>query len=361
MSAIRILGGPRARKHVAAHGLQATDLRAIAAAAGGPKGLALIPFDRWLFGEFFASSVRNSPLLLAGASIGAWRMAAASQSSPLPALDRLLEAYLELQRYRALPERDEISATCRQIVREVIGGNAVAFLQLQSPSMDLQVITARERSGRSLHSPRKSFGLAALSNVFGRPRLAKHLQRVLFTKEEAGRAFDTLTDDRFESLYIPLEASNLEDALLASGSIPLIANPVCNIQGAPAGCYWDGGLIDYHLYWRWSTLDGLVLFPHFAPQLTAGWLDKYLPWRRHGIGPTGKGWLDNVLLVVPSAELLDRLPNRKLPDRMDFHRYGVDHDRRLRDWRQAIGECARIAEDFAQFVAHPDPHSIEAI
>ncbi len=69
MSAIRILGGPRARKHVAAHGLQASDLRAIAAAAGGPKGLALIPFDRWLFGEFLTSSVRSSPLLLAGVNL----------------------------------------------------------------------------------------------------------------------------------------------------------------------------------------------------------------------------------------------------------------------------------------------------
>ena len=361
MSSIRILGGPRARKHVAEHGLRASDLRAIAAAAGGPKGLALIPFDRWLFGEFLANSVRHSPLLLAGASIGAWRMAAASQSSPLVALDRLLRAYLELQRYRALPERDEISATCRQIVREVIGGKAASFLQAQAPGLDLQVITAREPSGRSLHSPRKSFGLAALSNVLGRNHLADHLQRVLFTHGNADRTSHALTDDRFESLRIALGPSNLEDALLASGSIPLIANPVCDIPGAPSGCYWDGGLIDYHLYWRWSALDGLVLFPHFAPQLTAGWLDKYLPWRRHGIGSAGKGWLDNVLLVVPSPELLGRLPHRKLPDRIDFHRYGVDHDRRLRDWRLAIGECARIADDFAAFVAHPDPNLIEAL
>jgi hypothetical protein len=361
VTSVRILGGPRARAHVAEHGLRPSDLRAIAAAAGGPKGLGLIPFDRWLFGEFLANSTHASPILLAGASIGAWRMAAASQRDPAQALDRLLQAYLELQRYRELPERDEISVTCRAIVRDLTGADAQAFLAGRAPGRVLQVVTARERSGKSLHSPRTSFGLAALSNALGRDHLAGHLQRVLFSDGGQGQEFQELTADHFESLRIGLEPSNLEDALLASGSIPLVANPVCDIPGAPKGCYWDGGLIDYHLYWRWSALDGLVLYPHFAPQLTAGWLDKYLPWRQHGIGEPGNGWLDNVLLVVPSPELLARLPNRKLPDRMDFHRYGTDHDRRLRDWRYAINECARMAEDFAAFVARPDPRQIEAL
>jgi len=42
--------------------------------------------------------------------------------------------------------------------------------------------------------------------------------------------------------------------------------------------------------------------------------------------------------------LLDRLPNRKLPDREDFYRYGQDHAARIRDWERAIAECERFAD-----------------
>ena len=46
---------------------------------------------------------------------------------------------------------------------------------------------------------------------------------------------------------IPLDARNDEDALLASGTIPLVCAPVRDIAGAPPGNYWDGALVDYHL------------------------------------------------------------------------------------------------------------------
>lgn len=47
---------------------------------------------------------------------------------------------------------------------------------------------------------------------------------------------------------------------------------------------------------------------------------------------------------VPSPALLARLPNGKLPDRQDFHRYGQDHASRQRDWRRAMAECERLAQ-----------------
>ena len=42
--------GARARAQIGRDGLKPQDITCIPAAAGGPKGLALIPFDQWLFG-----------------------------------------------------------------------------------------------------------------------------------------------------------------------------------------------------------------------------------------------------------------------------------------------------------------------
>lgn len=398
---LRILAGPRAIRHIAAHGLQAADVSAVAGAAGGPKGLALIPLDRYVFGDWLPS--RPRPRALFGASIGAWRMAAAAQRDPVAALDRLEQAYLELQRYPQAPSAALVSRVCRHVVRATLGGPAQAFLEAAHPDAHLHVVTARARTHgehapaaraptahtsaahtstaptHAARTPRAHFARAAVANAVSRDRLGRHLQRVVFARscdtqseppDEPGAAPGThavphlspaVPDDRFATRAVTLHAGNLEDALLASGSIPLVADPVRGIVDAPAGDYWDGGLIDYHLYWRYARLDGLVLYPHFVPWLTAGWLDKFLPWRRHGIGGAGRGWIDNLVLLAPGPDLLQRLPNRALPDRRDFHRHGLDHDGRLRAWRHAIGECARMAEAFARFVEHPDPGRIEAL
>ena len=122
--------------------------------------------------------------------------------------------------------------------------------------------------------------------------------------------------------------------------------------------YWDGGLIDYHLHLPWHRLGGLVLIPHFTPWLTPGWLDKGLPWRKHG--PTAlRPWLDNVLLIAPSEALLSRLPGGKLPDRQDFKRYGLQHEQRIQAWRRAMQECQAMVDDLMNFVRQPDPSRLE--
>ena len=285
-------------------------------------------------------------------------MTAAAQTDPVAALDRLEHAYLEHQRYPARPSAAVVSRVCREIARELIDGDAARFARTIDPRWTLQVVTSRQRSAST--RTRLRFALAAAANATARDRLAAHLQRVVFSTD-AHAPSPALPPDGFATRLTALDASNLEDALLASGSIPLVAEPVRSIAGAAQGDYWDGGLIDYHLYWNYAALDGIVLYPHFVPHVTAGWLDKFLPWRRHGVGARGAQWLDNVVLVVPSPELLDRLPNGKLPDRNDFYRYGTDHDRRLRDWRRAIAECARMADEFAAFVEHPDRTAIAAL
>ena len=160
---------------------------------------------------------------------------------------------------------------------------------------------------------------------------------------------------------VGLDAANAEDALLASGTIPLVASPVRGIAGAPPGIYWDGALIDYHLllpYQRRRSAERIVFYPHFNDFVTPGWLDKHLPWRR---SPRTHPWLDDMLLVAPSPAFLATLPNGKLPERQDFYRYGPDHAGRIRAWETAIAECGRFAAAVLGWMERPDPTLIEPI
>ena len=166
-------------------------------------------------------------------------------------------------------------------------------------------------------------------------------------------------------MRVPLVLDNAEDALLASGTIPLLATPVRNIAGAPPGNYWDGALVDYHLLLPYSRITRedtarrrIVLYPHFNDYVTPGWLDKHLPWRR---APRAHDWLADVLLVAPSPTFLATLPNGKLPDRQDFYHYGLDHGARIRAWETAIAECRRFAEAVMRWLERPDPTLIKPI
>jgi len=357
LSSIRLLAGPRTRERIAREGLQPASIAGVAAAAGGPKGLAFLPFDAWLFGDWFAAAPPR-PRLLAGASIGAWRMVAAVHPDGPAATRRLGEAYLELQRYPPRPASRLVSAVCREIVEATIG-DAARFVAGTRPGHALAVVTARGCGAVSRAAGRPAFARAAAANLLSRRRLGAHLQRVVFGIGDA-HAGGVWPDDAFSTRHVALDAANAVDALLASGTIPLLADPVRDPGGAPPGAYWDGGLVDYHLFLEWRALDGRRLYPPFTPWLTPGWLDKSLPWRRRGPAAHAR-WLDDTLLVVPSDALLARLPGGRLPERQDFHRHGADHDGRLRDWRRAIAECEAMAEDFAAFVRRPDPARLEAI
>jgi hypothetical protein len=349
LRAFTLHAGPRAQAHLHREGLRAEHVACVPAAAGGPKGLALVPLDKWIFGEWLAQSNRVE---LMGASIGAWRMYASAQREPVRALDRLAEAYLS-QRFPHKANAQQVAAECRRFVRTVLDGTSLNTLR---PGAHLSVITARARGVLHGSNSRAAFARAAIDNAWSRPRLAAHMERVIFTAGDP--AFPGERFDAFGLTRLPFTPANLEDALLASGSIPLVCEPVRNPADAPRGDYWDGGLIDYHLLLPYRQLDGIVFYPHFVPHVTPGWLDKFLPWRAR---PRAHAWLDNVLVVAPSHSLLERLPNRKLPDRNDFYRYARDDERRMRDWRKAVGECHRFADDVAAWVQKPDLSLLQSL
>jgi hypothetical protein len=348
-SPITIRLGRRARQRIAAEGMQAADVAIVPAAAGGPKGLILHGLDCWLFGEYLKQAPRQRRLV--GASIGAWRMAASSFHDPVAAHKRLARLYAG-QRYPAKVDAAYVSRTCRALLDELLDGRAAEAIS--HPDYRLSVLTVRGAGplGRTMGvrwREMAGFIRAAFSNAVSRRRLAASMERVVFHDHRDDSAWLKQDFDAFASHFVGLSEANLRDALLASGSIPLVLEAVTGIAGAPDGAYWDGGLIDYHLHLPYQRDPGLVLYPHFTDHIVPGWLDKSMPWRR-----ARDAALDNVVLVSPSPSFLATLPHGKMPDRGDFKVYGQDHAGRTRDWNRAIGESERMAEAFARWCEKPD-------
>lgn len=350
MRALQILAGPRALAHLRERGLQAADVRVIPAAAGGPKGLALIPLDRFLFGHWLREATHT--LHLAGASIGAWRMACACLPDADAALAELAEDYVT-QSYPHEPGRMPTPATVSAVfgarLQQRLAPRAAEILS--HPQRRLHVFTSRGR--HLLHRPgrlRAALGTlgAFAANAAHRRALGGWLERVVFSDARAALPFP-LHD--YRSRQTALTPQNLASAVLASCSIPFVLNPVQDPPGAPPGTYWDGGLTDYHLHLDYAAMhDGVVLFPHFHSRVVPGWLDKPLKYRHRATAS-----LDNVVVLAPRPDWLRTLPRGKLPDRSDFKTYGEDETGRQRDWRVALAESQRLADEFAQAVATSRP------
>ena len=362
MNALSFHAGPRALAHIRAHGLQARDVAVVPAAAGGPKGLILQSLDQHLFGEWLPAAPRERALV--GSSIGAWRMAAACHADPVAAFARLGQRYTE-QRYDTLnPTPRQIDAVCKELLAGFIGGHEHEVVN--HPHHRLHLLTVRGRRAlsdpRHRHAELAGFAAASLLNLASRARLAQLLERVVVSDARGAPAWMAERFDSFTTHFSRLDAANLGSALLASGTLPLVMQPVRDLAGAPPGAYWDGGIIDYNLALPYSRLapGELVLYPHFHAHIVPGWLDKALPWRQAAKG-TNHGWLDNVLIAAPTPAFVASLPRAKLPDRKDFKYFGLDQDARIRHWNQAIGEGQRLRDAFAAFAANPDSRRIVPI
>ena len=365
MQALHIYAGPKARAALAANGLQPEHIRTIPGAAGGPKGLILGGLDRFIFGDWLTRS--QQPVDLVGASIGAWRMASACLNDPAAAFARLEHDYIH-QHYELAPGQKRVSA---EQISESFGKNLQAFYGgrvpevLHHPRYRLHIITSRGRHvlGREgrWRTPLGYAG-AFFANTIRRKALGGWLERVVFssstpTTEPCDLPFAT---HDFRTRQLALNEANFMPALQASCSIPFVLEPVTHIPGAPSGCYWDGGITDYHLHLHYTTppgrAPGLVLYPHFQKAVVPGWLDKSLTWRH---GPTGA--LDRMLVLAPNPEWVRSLPNGKLPDRTDFTRYGADLAGRMKAWNTAVAESQRLADEFAQWCERPDLAQVHAL
>ena len=350
-NALRIYAGPRARQHLRDKGLSPGDVRVVAGAAGGPKGLVLNHLDRFLFGEWLPGSTR--PVHLVGASIGAWRLAIAAMSDPAAAYARMAHDYIhqryELEPGRTMPTAHQVTREFDRELREFFGDEVRRVVS--HPMRRLHIVTSRgrhilAREGR-VRTPVGYLG-ATLSNAFSRRSLGLWLERVVFSSDGEPLPVD-LSDLRHR--VVRLTEENFRPSLLASCSIPFVLNAVHDIPGAPPGAYWDGGITDYHLHWNYPSIgaDGVVLYPHFQRNVVPGWLDKMLA-HRHRATPA----LDNVIVVAPDPQWVrEHLPNGKLPDRSDFKRYGTDLAARMKAWTRAVDESERLAQELRAWLERP--------
>jgi hypothetical protein len=350
MKALQIYAGPRARQHLQERGLTAQDVRVIPAAAGGPKGLALNPLDRYIFGHWLPRSTQ--PVHLLGASIGAWRMATACLPDADQAFAQMARDYIN-QRYDhapgKAPKAGHVSEVFGAKLAERFGGREHEVLQHQR--YRLHVFTSRgrhllRREG-FLRTPLGYLGAFA-TNAMHRGAMGAWLERVVFSDE---REAPPLHLRDYRTQLVPLSAHNLAQSILASCSIPFWLRAVHDIPGAPRGAYWDGGVTDYHLHLDYASMDeGIVLYPHFQKNIVPGWLDKVLK-RRHRTSEC----LANVVVLAPSAEWIATLPNGKLPDRTDFKAYVYDEAGREAAWSRAVAESQRLADEFATLVERDEP------
>jgi hypothetical protein len=371
MRALRLYAGPQARRHIEQHGLRPQDVRVVPAAAGGPKGLVLGPLDRFIFGDWLASS--SQPVHLVGASIGAWRMATACLNDPAQAFQRLESGYIrqhfEVQPGQKRPNAQLVSEQFSQSLQDFYGGRLQEVLQ--HPRYKLHIVTSRGRHllGREHHlrTPLGYLG-AFVTNTVHRKAMGAWLERVVFSSQGSPLPFAT---SDYRTRQVALNEANFNPALQASCSIPFMLNSVHNIPGAPPGAYWDGGITDYHLHLNYasdliaggedksrttgqsspefSARTGLVLYPHFQKAVVPGWLDKGLKWRHRATH-----FLDNMVLLAPDPQWIKTLPNGKLPDRTDFMHYGADLQARMKAWSRATAASQQLADEWQAWLVRPD-------
>ncbi|MEJ5347056.1 MAG: hypothetical protein WHS46_00015 [Desulfosoma sp.] len=325
-------------------GLRWERIQGMLGAAGGPKWLILCGLDRVLCRHWLPHA--ETPLDFLGASIGAWRFAAYCQKDPAAALDRFLEAYRS-QSYSMHPTPQEVTRVLGGVLRSFVGHEEARDIAFQKKRR-LHIVTMR---GRGLLNSRATFsvalGLAAasMSNAVDRAWLHGFFERILFAPPES-RLLRHLDKSLWAYRLVPLQPENVIPALLASGSIPLLMEPVLDIPKAPSGVYWDGGLMDYHVTVPWlQDSGGIVLYPHYMDRLVPGWFDKRLTKRR----PNAR-YLDQVLVVVPSRSFVASLPYGRIPDRKDFWIFAGQDSQRLRFWDTVMTKSRLLGEEFMELV-----------
>ncbi|WP_205833099.1 patatin-like phospholipase family protein [Azohydromonas caseinilytica] len=354
--ALRLYAGPAAREHLRRRGLSADDVRIVPAAAGGPKGLVLLPLDRFLFGHWLAQGTQ--PVHLLGASIGAWRMACACLPDADATFEQLAQDYIH-QRYEHAPGKapatSHVSAVFGAKLIERFGQRGAEVLG--HPRYRLHLFTSRGRHPllRRQCRWRTPLGYAGAfaANALSRRALGSWLERVVFHDARAPALPLHLHD--LSTRQVALSAHNLCPALLASCSIPFWLDAVHDIPGAPEGAYWDGGITDYHLHLDYASMgEGLVLYPHFQKSIIPGWLDKSLRHRHRA-----SEQLSNVVVLAPDPDWVRQtLPGGKLPDRDDFKAYAEDVERRIGIWTRAVAESRRLADELAALL---ERDTIEAL
>lgn len=343
-SPLRVLAGSTAYKHIQQYGLRADDIRVMVGASGGPKWFCLYGLDQYLLGQFFKD--RQQPLHLLGSSAGAWRFACYAQQDAVAASTRFANAYAEITFPKGADIR-LVTQISQAIIDEVLPSTQHLREVVSHPTMKLNLIVDRAKGiagSRNKLLQSSSLVLAASANLLNRRLLRHFYQRIHF--HVPGETAPFRDSAELPTQHVLLTPDNVKAAVIASGAIPLVLEPVSDIAGAGKGQYYDGGITDYHFNQPFSH-DGLVLYPHFYPELIPGWFDKGLRWRR-----ANQAYLHNVVLLCPSSQWISTLPFGKIPDRKDFT---MADPSRIRYWQTVLQRSHELADAFAhqRYVVEP--------
>ncbi|MCX7822335.1 MAG: patatin-like phospholipase family protein [Syntrophobacterales bacterium] len=342
---LRIFAGSHLMEMIRDGGFKLENVRVIVGAAGGPKGLVLYHFDRYIADLISQGKIGGNELFLIGSSIGAWRMAALSCGDPASAVYEFFDAYMN-QHYSLKPSVREISAEAIKILDAFFYGDRLKEA-LEHPKCRLGIITVRHRRiglSDERYSLKIAMALIGLGNLISRKTIGHFLYRVVFVDPRNKFPLD-FSKDFISTELVPLSEKNIRKALLASGAIPLVMESMRDIEGAPPGTYRDGGLIDYHPDLPYE-LDGdsFVLYPHYTDRIIPGWFDKYNHRRPY------PERLEKLLLICPTKALVESLPGGKIPDRNDFYTFRGRDAERISCWKRAVDAGRYMVEEFLEVI-----------
>jgi hypothetical protein len=328
--------GPSALSRIASHGFSLADVRTLVAPATGPKWLVAAGFDRALLRD--GALGRDQPVLLAGASAGAWRALALCSPEPAAAHERLFEQYVNMV-FTAQHSPEQISAAYRELLLRVLPHAHVEHA-LAHPRFRLALHAVRVKGWLRAGgvAQKAALGAAALAHALSEPSARLWLEPTLFAAQATPPEW---LDPN--AACARLAADNLHSVALASGSVPMYMTPIA-IAGSH---YLDGGLSDYHIRRRLGDPQRIALLFSHQRRIVPAWFDKYLPWRAPARAAT-----DNLLLVHPTPEFLALLPDGQVPSREDFTRFVSRPAERIHRWRSAAAASDRLGEQFLDDIAH---------
>jgi len=339
---LEIYAGKNALKIIDEQGFSPSLFTSVLGASGGPKWFTLYALDKYVFGEFFKDVTQ--PINLIGSSAGAFRMACFAQKDPVAAIDRLANNYCHTV-YSEKATAREITIKARDLLDIVMGVDGCEEV-INNPVFKAHFVVAKCDGFVSFENKALQ-GLGLLKsyvyNRIGRRHLASQYQRFVFGANGSELSFDDPAG--IPTTNTVLTHDNLKDALLASGSIPVVMEGIKDIANCPPGMYRDGGIVDYHFDININN-PGLTLYPHFSSVLKAGWFDKNLA---RQVTPEH---YNNTVLICPSAEFIESLPYQKIPDRSDFT--DLSPQQRIDYWQQVFVQSEQLAQEFESFYQRQD-------
>ena len=340
MDSLTIKVGLSAFQEIRKHGFDASKIKTILGASGGPKWLMLSKIDRVIL-EKIIPKIEN-PIHLIASSIGVWRFLCYPQRDPVAAIEEFEHEYIE-QNFSIESSKSEISNHLRLMLDLMCNDSELESI-IHHPSFRTHILTSKAHHFlESEFNPILIIGLlgSMTVNTLDRRLLRYFFSRGLFFDAREAPLIKNNTE--IPTHAIPLSKDNLKDAVIASSAIPIFMEGIKNIEGAPLGVYRDGGIIDYHMDFLPVDNDHYALYPHFFDCLKPGWFDKSLFWRT-----VQKRNLDRTIFICPSEKFIAKLPGAKVPDRSDFQQ--LSNTERIKRWRSVVSACDELAEDLSDIL-----------